>query len=293
MATIDIAQETWNKAIEVATDFWVIATHHRPGGSKYNPNINNRCLIFRLKDASAGGAQVLLIANAVDEVALPEVKRIEKETGASIRYLIAAGGGHSLHLPAWHDALPNARVLVGPVRIPRIACGKKLAGSPRFIVFDQNDPLPMFRGQVEAVNFDSLGGFKEIQTPLEGGKDSPLSLFKVMLTNMPPKDPHDELWLYHVASRTIIGGENLGWNLSKAELRGMNFMMKMMMKAEQVYVMAGPRRPLDKEKVKDNWRKVLAWPAENVLSYHDTLGTGQIGGGQAALKAAVENVKQL
>ena len=119
MATLDIGKETWNKAVAVAPDFWVIATRHKPGGSRYNPQINNRCLIFRLKDASAGGAPVLLVANATDEVALPEVKRIEKETGAPVRYLIAAGAGHSLHLADWHDALPDARVMVGPVRIPR------------------------------------------------------------------------------------------------------------------------------------------------------------------------------
>jgi hypothetical protein len=293
MATIEIGKETWNRAVEVAPGFWVIATRHHPGGSKYNPEINNRCLVFRLKDASAGGSPVLLVANATDEAALPEVKRIEKESGAPIRYLIAPGAGHTLHLAAWHDALPTARVLVGPVRIPRVAAGKKLASSPRFTVFDPNDPLPMFHGQLEAVNFDGVGGFKEIVTPFEGGKDSVLGIFKVMLTNMPPRDPHDELWLYHVPSRTIIGGENLGWNLSKAELGGMGFMFRMMMKAEQVYVMTGPRPVLDKERVKANWRKILAWPAENVLSYHDTIGTGQVGGGQAALRAAVEKARQL
>jgi hypothetical protein len=293
MARIEIAREQWNKAVAVAPGFWSIATHHRPGGSKYNPEINNRCLIFRLNDASAGNAPVLLVANATDEIALPEVKRIASETGLPVRYLIAPGAGHSLHLVAWHDALPEARILAGPVRIPRLAAGKKLAGSPRFTIFDQNDPLPMFHGQLEAVNFDGIGGFKEAVTPKEGGKDSPLGFLKVMLTNIPPKDPHDELWLYHVASKTIFGGENLGWNLSKSELGGMGFMFRMMMKSEQVYIMTGPRPVLDKARVKGHWAKILAWPADNVLSYHDTLGTGQIGGGQAALRAAVEKAKQL
>ena len=292
-STIEIAKEEWNKAVKIADDFWVIATHHRPGGSKYNPEINNRCLVFRLKDASAGNAPVLLVANATDAVALPEVRRLSAETGVPIRYLIAPGAGHSLNLVAWHDALPEALVLVGPARIPRIVAGKKLAGSPRFKVFDGDDPLPMFHGQLEAVNFDSVGGFKESVTPKEGGKDSPLGFLKVMLTNMPPKDPHDELWLYHVPTRTIIGGENLGWNLSRRQLGGMGFMFKMMMKAEQVYLMTMPRPPLDKGRVAAHWRKILAWPAENVLSYHDTLGTGQIGGGQAALRTAVEKAKQI
>jgi hypothetical protein len=90
----------------------------------------------------------------------------------------------------------------------------------------------------------------------------------------------------------VIGGENLGWNLTKDQLAAMSLMFRMMLKAEQVYVMAGARPPLDKHKVAAHWRKILAWPAENVLSYHDSIGTGQIGGGQAALRAAVQKVKQ-
>ena len=108
-----------------------------------------------------------------------------------------------------------------------------------------------------------------------------------------PCGPHDELWLYHVASRTIFGGENLGWNLAKNELAAMNFMMRMMLKAEQVYIMTGPRPVLDKAKVAKHWSSILAWPAENVFSYHDAIGTGQIGGGQAALRAAVIKAKQI
>src|SRR5262252_8754794 len=56
--------ETYGKAVAVADGFWMIATRHRPGLSKQMFEINNRCLVFRLKDA--GGPQVLLVANAVD-----------------------------------------------------------------------------------------------------------------------------------------------------------------------------------------------------------------------------------
>lgn len=292
-ANIALGKEQWNKAVEVAPDFWIIATRHHPGGSRHTPEINNRCLIFRLKDTSAGSAPLLVVVNAVDPIALPEVRRIEKETGAPTRYLVAPGAGHSLNLVEWHDALPDVRVLAGPVRIPRIAAGKKLARSPRFIIFDSEDPLPMFHGQLEAVNFDGIGGFREGVSPKEGGKDSALVFFKMMITNMPPKDPHDELWLYHVASRTLIGGENLGWNLSKKDHAGMGFMFRTMMKPEQVYVMTGARPVLDKKRVKAHWKKILSWPAENVLSLHDTIGTGRIGGGQGALRAAVEKAKQI
>ena len=292
-AALQLQNEQFGKAVEVAPDFWVIASNHRPAGSKFNPEINNRCLVFRLKDASDGYKWVLLIANAIDGSALPEVLRLARETKTPLRYLIAPGAGHSLNLVEWHNALPQVKVLVGPTRIPRIAAGKKLAGSPRFVVFDHDDPLPMFHGQLEAVNFDGIGGFKENITPKEGGKDSKFGFLKVMLTNMPPKDPHDELWLYHVASRTAIGGENLGWHLSKQDHAAMPFMFRMMMKAEQAYLMAMPRPVLDKAKVAANWKKVLDWPAENVLSYHDSLGTGVLGDGQKQLREAVMKVKQI
>ena len=120
--SINIANESFDKAVEVAPDFWIIATRHHPTGSKHQPEINNRCLIFRLKDATANNQPVLLIANAVDGSALSEVRRIERESGTPIRYLIAPGAGHNLNLVEWHDALPEATVLVGPARIPRVAC---------------------------------------------------------------------------------------------------------------------------------------------------------------------------
>ena len=290
---IQIAGEQVGRAVEVASGFWVIGTRHRPGYSRFNPEINNRCLMFRLRDASAGNQEVLLVVNAVDPSVIDEVRRIETETRVPIRYLISPGGGHSVMLPEWHDRLPEARVLVGPVRIPRIAAGKKLAGSPRFVVFDGSDPLPQFKGQLEAVNFDGLLGFRENLTPKEGGKDSMFGMIKVMLTEMPPKDPVDELWLYHVASRTVIGGENLGWIFTKAQFATMPLMMRMMMKAEQLYVMKGPRGVGDAQKVAANWQKVLSWPAETAMTYHDTVGTAFGPGAQAALADAVRAVKQV
>jgi len=293
MSGFDISKESWNTAVRVAKGMWVIATHHHPGGSRFSPHVNNRCLVFLLNDALDGGREVLLVANATDGVALQPIRKLSEETGAPIRFLIAAGAGHSLHLAEWHDALPETQVLVGPTRIPRIAAGRKLARSPRFKVFDGDDPLPMFHGQLEAVNFDSLGGFRETVTPKEGGKDSRWGMLGVMLRNMPPKDPHDELWLYHVASRTAIGGENLGWRLSQADRVAMAWMLRMMMKAEVTYIVSGPRPPLDKDRVRRHWEKILAWPADNLLSYHDTLGTGEIGNARAKLRHAVEAVHQI
>src|SRR5262249_49650701 len=156
----------------------------------------------------------------------------------------------------------------------------------RFATFDTTDPLPQFRGQLEAVNFDGLLGFRENKTPAEGGKDSSLGLLKVLLTEMPPKDPTDELWLFHVASRTAIGGENLGWILSKQAHKAMPFMMRMMMKAERIYIMNGPRKVADRERVAAHWKTILGWPVETLMTYHDTLGTAFSTGAKAALEEA-------
>jgi hypothetical protein len=292
-ATLQIAQERWNQAVEVAPGFWIIATRHRPGYSRHQPEINNRCLVFRLRDESAGNAEVLVAVNAVDLAALAEVQRLETTLGVPLRYVVAPGGGHVVMLPEWHDKLPNARILVGPTRVPRTAQGKKLATSSRFKVFDTNDPLPQFRGQLEAVNFDGLLGFREIKTPKEGGKDSVFGMLKVMLTEMPPKDPTDELWLYHVASRTVIGGENLGWILSKQAHTEMPFMMRMMMKPEQLYLMSGPRKVADAARASAHWKAILGWPAETVMTYHDTLGSAFTVGAHEALENAVRAAKQL
>jgi hypothetical protein len=186
-----------------------------------------------------------------------------------------------------------APLAVGQTRIRRTAQGKRLASSSQFLAFDTNNPPPLFRGEVDVVNFDGLLGLRENKTPKEGGKDSAFGMIKIMLTEMPPKDPTDELWLYHVASRTVIGGENLGWILTTEAHEAMPFMKRIMMKAECLYIMTGPRKVANAARVASHWKTVLGWPAETVMTYHDTLGTAFTSGAQAALKQAVKAVKQL
>jgi hypothetical protein len=84
---IHLDREADKRAVEVADGFWIIATHHRPGFSKMNPDLNNRCMIFRLRDG-ATGQPVLVVANGVDPTAMPEARRLERETGLEVRYII-------------------------------------------------------------------------------------------------------------------------------------------------------------------------------------------------------------
>ena len=91
MATIDLAKERAGTAARVADGFWIIATRHHPGGSRTFPVVNNRCLVFRLVEA---GEPILLVINGVDPAVIPEVSRLETETGLSVRYILSPGGGH-------------------------------------------------------------------------------------------------------------------------------------------------------------------------------------------------------
>src|SRR5262245_18950450 len=176
-AAFDLQAETPAKAVPVFEGVWLIATRHRPGLSKHMFEINNRCFVFRLFDQQAQ-KPVLLVANAVDpEQAIVEVRRIERETGLPVTVILSPGGGHHLHMAPWQAEFTGATVLVGPERIPRTANGAKLMRLPRVKTMDRDDPLPQFRGQLEAVLFHGLVCPPDHRSAGEGAKDTRLGHF--------------------------------------------------------------------------------------------------------------------
>jgi len=70
-------------------------------------------------------------------------------------------------------------------------------------------------------------------------------------------------------------------------------MMRMMMKADRLYIMTGPRKVAKAKRAASHWKTILGWPAETVMTYHDTLGTAFTSDAHAALEQAVKAVKQL
>jgi len=294
-AAFDLSVETPGRAAQVFDGVWLIATNHRPGLSKHMFEINNRCFVFRLFDQQAGRA-VLLVANAVDPAqAVTEVQRLERETGLPVAAIVSPGGGHHLHMPAWHAAFPSAKLLVGPERIPRTANGRKLMQLGRVETLSLDDPFPQFRGQLDAVVFHGLGGPPDHQSAGEGAPDTRFGHMTKMFKLMTGKqnDPVDELWLHHVPSQTVIGGENLTWYYPKAALRGAPFMLKSMIKPDEVKIMTMARKVAAADKVAACWRRILSWPCRTLLTYHDVPGSGFVGDGRAALTAAVERAKQI
>jgi hypothetical protein len=296
LMTVKLELETVGKAREISDGFWLIATQHRPGLSKRMFEVNNRCVVFRLYDNSASAA-CLVVVNAVDPTdAIPEVRRLERETGLTVRYVVSPGGGHHLHMAAWHAAFENAKILFCPVRVPSTANGKKLLKLPRVELMNVDDPLPQFRGQLDAVIFHGLVGPGDAQSPAEGGADTFFAMMKSMVHVMRSREPADELWLHHAASGTVIAGENLAWFYPRAVYRKQTFMARKMVKPDKLWIWTMPRRVADADTVAACWRRILAWPARTVMTFHDVVGTAGTTGsadGQAALKAAVEESGQL
>jgi len=289
-----LGRETYGKAIEVADGFWIIATRHRPGLSKRMFEINNRCLlVFRLL---RGGAPELLVANAVDAAqAVDEVRRLERETGLRVRTVLSVGGGHHLHFDAWIEAFPEARFLLPPVRVPRTRHGRLLMQRPQVAAMELADPLPEFRGQLDALVFHGLVGFPDHVTPAEGGSDSVFTMMKLMASMMTrkPSDPVDELWLHHAPTGTVIAGENLAWYYPAAEYRKLPFMGRQMLKPDEVWLMDMARRVGDRDVVAAAWKHVLAWPMRTLMTYHDPPTHAITGDPRAALEGAVRKAKQL
>lgn len=288
---IDLAHETPGRAVRVAQGFWIIATRHHPGGSQSFPEINNRCLVFELLD---DGTRVLLVINGVEPNAIAEVKRIERETGLRVRYVLSPGGGHHVLMPPWVEAFPEASVLVGSARIPRTANGKKLIAMRGVATYGADRLLPQFAGELEFVSFSGLFGAPDNHSPGEGGPDGIRLMMKMMWAMLfSMKDPVDELWTFHVPTRTLIGGENLGWMYPKAAYSELPGMFKSMIEPDSVYLFKDARKVANSKIVEACWRQILRWPAETVLTYHDPPGHGFHGDGRAAIESAARRRGQL
>jgi hypothetical protein len=118
-----------------------------------------------------------------------------------------------------------------------------------------------------------------------------LKMMWAMLFSM--NDPVDELWTFHVPTRTLIGGENLGWMYPKATHADLPGMFKSMIEPDSVYLFKDARKVADAKIVEACWRQILKWPAETVLTYHDPAGYGFHGDGRAAVEAAARRRGQL
>ncbi len=156
---------------------------------------------------------------------------------------------------------------------------------------DPENPLPQFKGQLDAVLFGGLLGFRDHPTPFDGGNQ--MTMWKLMKAMMHIDDPVDELWLRHPSSETIVAGENLGWILSPEAIKKFPFMMRMTMKPNTVFVNEQARKVGDPARVAASWEAILKWPARTLMGYHEPPGEAFTGDGRSALAAAARAARQV
>ena len=208
-----------------------VATRHRPGLSKHMFEINNRCFVFRLYDQQAG-RQVLLVVNGVDPA-----QAIPKSAASSGR-------------PAWPSAPWYRRAAAttctsspGTRRSRRRSCSWSRAHPAHRERRQANEAADASRpGPRRSVSAISRPAGRRVVPRARarptirarrGGEDTASymgRMLRFMFTNQ--KDPVDELWLHHVASQTVIGGENLTWYYPASALRGAPMMLKSMVKPD-------------------------------------------------------------
>jgi hypothetical protein len=70
-------------------------------------------------------------------------------------------------------------------------------------------------------------------------------------------------------------------------------MIKGMIKPDSVYLFKDARKVADAKTVDACWRRILEWPAETILTYHDPPGHGFHGDGRAALETAARERRQI
>lgn len=289
-APLTLDRETTGEAVEVFDGLWILATRHHGGGFSRFPEANNRAIILRLVDADTGRAG-LVVVNATDPAqSFAPLHRLREQTGLEVSHVVSPSGGHHSFMGPWHDEFSAATLWLGAERIPRTANGARLLRRPRVALMDPADPLPQFRGQLDAMSFTGLLGPGEFESPTESGRDSLWATIKAMRQLVWPTDPYDELWLRHVASQTLIGGENLAPYFSRQAHAAMPWLVRRAIAPEVVTV---TRKVADPQLVARTWAAVLAWPAKTLLGYHDSVGSGFVGDVPEALRRAAIAARQL
>jgi hypothetical protein len=258
--------------------------------------VNNRTFVFRLK--GRGGKDTLVCFGCGGPTCVEGARRLERETGLTIGWVIANGGGHHLFLELWYDAFPSARVLVPAKRIPYTANGKRLKEKygARWELIEGPRPQQLveeFGDEIDVVIFDQLFHFKD-ETSLAAGvaadhrsESRNVGGFKLMKTmGAMMKDveqPNDEVFLFHRASGLAIAGHNFQFMYQpkgykappkfKMPMGGfpMSLMFSMMMpKGSFKSTLEGQPGPIaDAEIHAAEWAAVLDWNIKAWTSAHD------------------------
>eukprot|EP00457_Paulinella_chromatophora_P004168 gb/GEZN01004178.1/.p1 GENE.gb/GEZN01004178.1/~~gb/GEZN01004178.1/.p1 ORF type:complete len:443 (-),score=59.11 gb/GEZN01004178.1/:534-1862(-) len=296
---LDLGKEAYfpeSKAVQLCPGVWSIATEHHIKSLRQLPTVNNRCLMFALRD---GKTRVLLVVGcpnlAVSRFAA--VHAIQRGTGLAVRYIVSQSGLHHLYLDDWANQFRSAQILIPSARIPHTANGKKLIAKwgKRIQLMDDLNPLPMFRGQLEALLFRGVTTHGDIPTPAEAGREFGNAEFQRILADPEVNDPtamaEDDLYLFHPFSRHLWTGENLCWHWESEEAIPVQF-QQLGHHAEDLG--PSPLFPVAQPKiVSDCWRQIFAWDFCSFQGFHEAPGVCVTSNAKQRLLHAVVESGQL
>lgn len=292
---IDFSGEDWDQPIEFFDGCWVIASKHNPGLNRAF-EVNNRTFVFRLR--ARDGKDTLLAFGFAGPSCIEGVKRIERDTGLAVRWIVGNGGAHHLFLELWYEAFPTARVLVPAKRIPFTSNGMRLREkyAARWELMRGPRPAQLVEelgDQIDVVIFDQLFHYKDatsVGTGAAADHRSPVTdvggfkFMKAMGGMMKDvEQPNDEVFLFHRASGLTIAGHNFQFMYKpkgykpapkfKMTMGGfpVSWMFSIMMpKGSFRSTLEGQPGPIADSKLHaDAWSAVLDWDIKAWTSAHD------------------------
>jgi hypothetical protein len=293
---LDFSAEDWDKPVKFFDKSWVIASKHNPALNKAM-ELNNRTFVFQLKNKQ--GEEVLLVFGCGGATTIEAVRKIEKETGVNVGWVVSNGGAHHLFLDLWYKAFPDARILVPAKRIPFTRNGINLQEKykDRWELIHGPKPeqlIKEFGDQIDVVIFDQLFQYRDqnaaeiINSPQDhSSAPETLAGFSLMMKFgklfKDTSQPNDEVFLFHRASGLVIAGHNFQFAFTpkgytppdkfvmKAGGFPMNIMMGLMMpKGKFVSFFEGNPGPVADSKIHaEEWEAVLDWDIRAWTSSHN------------------------
>lgn len=291
---IDFSGEDWDRPVQFFDGCWVIASKHNPGLNRAM-EVNNRTFVFRVRRR---GEDALLCFGFGGPSCIEAAKRLERETGLAVTWIVGNGGAHHLFLELWYEAFPEARVLVPAKRVPFTSNGKRLQERYPARWELMHGPRPdqlvaELGAQIDVVIFDQLFHYKDATSVSSGSAADHRSLptnvggfkfMKVMGGMMKDvEQPSDEVFLFHRASGLAIAGHNFQFMYKpkgyKPEARfklsmggfPVSWLFSMMMpKGSFRSTLEGQPGPIADSKIHaEEWAAVLGWDIKAWTSAHD------------------------
>jgi len=176
------AEKKCNQIEKIEPGLWTVLVTIKKKPPVFFGGLYQRMIILEL-DAGVGGhsskSLVLVNGAALDAALIKDLRSLEQEEGATIRYVLTTGDMHHVWLGDYNVAFPEAIVYVPPGRIPGLR-----KDDLNFTVLNIESPLAELRPHLHFQNMDGLVQPWNVSLP-----------------------PRNELFVYHQPTKTLIAGD--------------------------------------------------------------------------------------